>query len=85
MKLDKPIFLPMGWFVAIVGASGTAILTAFSVGVWAATLSTKQATVETKVAKLEDAQPEVATRLTRIETILTYAYPEEARKAKNGN
>lgn len=89
LVIRGPVLVPYGWLVAIIGASGTAILLAFSVGVWAASTSTRIEVLAnatsaqgSEVAKLKDAQPEISVRLAKIETILTYAFPKEARKAE---
>ena len=67
--------------MTLVGLSSTALVTAFTIGIWVATVSTKQEAMGSEVAKLKSTQPELSERVVRIETILTYAFPKEAKRA----
>lgn len=84
LSIRGPILIPAGWLVAIVGAAGTAILLAISATVYIVTQSTKAEAVSEKVNALEQVYSDVHridNRLTRIETIITIAYPGATREA----
>ncbi len=73
-----PVLVPMGWIVAIFGASGTAVLMAFSLGIGYATLSSKQEAMAKDVNKIDSLVLDVNT----IKTMLQYKFPDAAAVAK---
>ena len=75
--LRQPTYVPTGWLVAIVGASGTAILLSVSLAVAWATLSNQVQANSGEVAKVQG----LSERIVRIETILVYKFPREAEEA----
>lgn len=85
MKLNGPVFVPMGWLVAIVGASGTAILLSFSIGIWAASIKAEANAVHARVGDLETKSrrlDQLGNRLVRVETILAIKFPDAAEEAR---
>jgi hypothetical protein len=74
-ELRAPIHVPIGWLVAIIGASSTAVLTAFSIGFWVAALSAQ-------VQANKEASTGVPERLVRVETILEIQFPNAAAQAR---
>lgn len=88
LVIRGPVLVPMGWLVAIFGAAGTAVLMAFTIGIWAATISTKQEAQASEVIRIRDWRTtvsndfsDVRTKVSRIETILEYKFPDAARAA----
>lgn len=83
--VTEPKYVPFGWLVAIIGASGTAIMMSFAIGIAYASMSAKQDALASEVAKARvdiDSISKIDNRLVRVETILTYAFPDEATKAR---
>ena len=77
LVLKPPSYVPTGWLVAIIGASGTAIAMALACGVAWASLSARVTAAEGEVAKYQD----MGERIVRVETILVYKFPDEAQAA----
>ena len=77
--MKKEYMVPLGWLVAVVVACGTAILVSFSVGLFVATLSAKVDAQGSDVAKLQE--DDLPSRMVRVETLLSLAYPDEYREA----
>lgn len=75
--MRQPTYVPTGWLVAIVGASGTAIILSITVAVMWATLTSEVRATVSEVAKVVP----LSERVVRIETILVYKFPAEAREA----
>lgn len=82
--MKAPVLVPIKWLLACLSLSGSAILLAFAIGMWAATISTKQEAMGSEVAKLKNEQPAMREDIVRIKTILMYAFPDEARRVKEG-
>lgn len=77
LVIRGPVLIPVGWLIAILGCAGTGLVLAFGVGVWCASLSSDVRANTQDIDKLAN----VKERLTRIETILVYKFPEEAARA----
>lgn len=85
LSIRGPVLVPAGWLIAIVGASGTAVLLAISVTVYLVNQSAQAKTTAEKVSALESFSSDlhrIDNRLTKMETILALTFPEAAKKAR---
>lgn len=77
--LRTEYMVPLGWLVAVVGACGTAILSAFGIGIAVATLSSKVDAQGQDITKLQSG--DLSERMVRVETLLSFAFPDEYKRA----
>ena len=80
---DTPTHLPTSWLVFLCGSSVSAIFLVITLTMWFASLAQNQKAVASEVATLQKEKSETAelkNRVIRIETILEYAFPAEARR-----
>lgn len=82
-----PILVPITWLIAILGSG---LFSAFCIGVWVSTIALNVQGAQEDITALKTSRNDqretivsYGNKITRIETILTFAFPKEAEKAQS--